>query len=236
MTKYLSAIVITLIVIFSFTSNLKAQQAGINFSLAFPQGEFGKQVDNLGYGLSGDFLVLSPQPKSPFGIGLSLGYYVYGREISSEPWSHTIPWVTLDVEKTNNLLNFHVLFEIGLPTGSIRPYIQALFGGEYLYTQTSVSGEYEQETIASSTNYDDWAWNYGAGGGILILLGGDPITEMGAIYLDIRGRYLFGSEATYLKEGDMQVINGNLYYSPSKSKTDMITAHIGVRVALNFNE
>jgi hypothetical protein len=216
------------------TTNSIAQQAGINFSLAFPQGEFGEEVDNLGYGLSGEFLFLSPKPKSPFGIGLSIGYYVYGRETSREPWSNTIPWVTLDVEKTNNLLNFHVLFEVGWPTGRIRPYAQGLFGGAYLYTHTSVSGEYDLETIASTTNYDDWAWSYGAGGGILILLGGDPLTEMGAIYLDLKGRYLFGSETTYLKEGDMQVINGKVVYSPSKSKTDMITAHIGVRVALNF--
>ena len=228
-----------LILFFSITiltTNSIPQQAGINFSLAFPQGEFGEEVDNIGYGLSGEFLFLSPKLKSPFGIGLSLGYYVYGRETSREPWSNTIPWVTLDVEKTNNLLNFHVLFEVGLPNGRIRPYIQGLFGGEYLYTQTSVSGEYNYENIASTTNYDDWAWSYGAGGGILILLGGDPITEMGAIYLDLKGRYLFGSETTYLKEGDMQVINGNVVYTPSKSKTDMITAHIGVRVALNFQQ
>lgn len=215
-------------------SQLYSQQAGINLSLAFPQGEFGEEVDNLGYGLSGEFMFLSPKPNSPFGIGLNLGYYVYGRETSSEPWSHTIPWVTLDVEKTNSLVNFHVLFEVGYPTGPIRPYLQGLFGGEYLYTQTSVSGEHDQETIASSTNYDDWAWSYGAGGGILILLGGDPITQMGAIYLDLKGRYLFGSETTYLKEGGMEVINGNVYYNPSKSKTDMLTIHIGIRAALNF--
>lgn len=231
--KFGATLILTMILL---TTNSIAQQAGINFSLAFPQGDFQKEVDNIGYGLSGEFLFLSPKPKSPFGIGLSLGYYIYGRETSREPWSNTIPWVTLDVEKTNNLLNFHVLFEVGFPNGRIRPYIQGLFGGEYLYTHTSVSGEYNYETIASTTNYDDWAWSYGAGGGILILLGGDPITEMGAIYLDLKGRYLFGSETTYLKEGDMQVVNGNVVYTPSKSKTDMITAHIGVRVALNFQQ
>lgn len=226
--------IIVLILASSFSNISFSQQAGINFSLAFPQGEFGEEVDNLGYGLSGEFLFLSPKPKSPFGIGLSLGYYIYGRELSREPWSNTIPWVTLDVEKTNNLVNFHILFEAGFPSGRIRPYIQGLFGGEYLYTQTSVSGEYNQETIASSTNYDDWAWSYGAGAGILVLLGGDPVTEIGAIYLDLKGRYLFGSETTYLKEGDMEVISGKVYYTPSESKTDMLTIHAGIRAALNF--
>ena len=222
------------LIITSLTNISFAQQAGINFSLAFPQGEFGEEVDNLGYGLSGEFMFLSPKPLSPFGIGVNLGYYVYGRESSRVPWSSYIQSVFLDVEKTNNLVNFHILFEIGFPTGVIRPYVQGLFGGEYLYTESSVSGENGQEVIASSTNYDDWAWSYGAGGGIEVLLGGDPVTEMGAIYLDLKGRYLFGSETTYLKEGDMYVEQGELVYSPSKSKTDMITAHIGVRVALNF--
>ncbi|MBK7227719.1 MAG: hypothetical protein IPH97_02325 [Ignavibacteriales bacterium] len=222
------------LIITSLTNISFAQQAGINFSLAFPQGEFGEEVDNLGYGLSGEFMFLSPKPLSPFGIGVNLGYYVYGRESSRVPWSSYIQSVFLDVEKTNNLVNFHILFEIGFPTGVIRPYVQGLFGGEYLYTESSVSGENGQEVIASSTNYDDWAWSYGAGGGIEVLLGGDPVTEMGAIYLDLKGRYLFGSETTYLKEGDMYVEQGELIYSPSKSKTDMITAHIGVRVALNF--
>ena len=222
------------LIITSLTNISFAQQAGINFSLAFPQGEFGEEVDNLGYGLSGEFMFLSPKPLSPFGIGVNLGYYVYGRESSRVPWSSYIQSVFLDVEKTNNLVNFHILFEIGFPTGVIRPYVQGLFGGEYLYTESSVSGENGQEVIASSTNYDDWAWSYGAGGGIEVLLGGDPVTEMGAIYLDLKGRYLFGSETTYLKEGDMYVEQGELVYSPSKSKTDMITAHVGVRVALNF--
>jgi hypothetical protein len=222
------------LIITSLTNISFAQQAGINFSLAFPQGEFGEEVDNLGYGLSGEFMFLSPKPLSPFGIGVNLGYYVYGRESSRVPWSSYIQSVFLDVEKTNNLVNFHILFELGFPTGVIRPYVQGLFGGEYLYTESSVSGENGQEVIASSTNYDDWAWSYGAGGGIEILLGGDPVTEMGAIYLDLKGRYLFGSETTYLKEGDMYVEQGELVYSPSKSKTDMITAHVGVRVALNF--
>lgn len=222
--------------IVTFFTYSNAQQVGINFSVAIPQGEFGEQVDNLGYGLSGEFMFLSPKPKSPFGIGLNLGYYIYGMESRREPWSLTIPDVFVDVDRTNNLLNFHIVFEVGMPTGRIRPYIQGLFGGNYLYTQTSVSGEYGQENIASTTNFEDWAWSYGVGGGIAILLGGDPVTEQGAVYLDLKGRYLFGSEADYLKEGSIQIINSRVFYNPSQSKTDLLTLHAGVRIALSFNE
>lgn len=110
-----------------------------------------------------------------------------------------------------------------------------MFGGSYLYTETSVSGQYNSDNIASTTNYDDWAWSYGVGGGILILLSGDPVTEEGAVYLDLKGRYLFGSEAEYLKEGSVEIIGGQVRYYPSQSKTDLLTLHAGVKIALNFN-
>ena len=228
---YLFLITLLLIIVEPFTAN--AQQAGINFSLALPQGEFGEQVDNIGYGLSGEFMFLSPKPLSPFGVGLNLGFYVYGNESRSEPM-YNIPEVFLKVDRTNNLVNFHMIFELGLPSGRIRPYVQGLFGGQYLFTETSVKNESNNEEFASSTNYDDWAWSYGAGGGISILLAGDPVTELGAIYLDFKGRFLFGSKAEYLKEGAVEVIGQQVIYHPSKSKTDMLTVHAGVRIALDF--
>lgn len=230
-------LLVPLIILFLLTLTGKsiAQQVGINLSLAIPQGEFADQVDNLGGGLSGEFLILSPKLKSPIGFGINLGYYIYGMESRREPWSNTIPDVFLDVNRTNNLFNFHILFQIGLPQGRIRPYAEGLFGGSYLYTETSVSGQYNSDNIASTTNYDDWAWSYGVGGGILILLSGDPVTEEGAVYLDLKGRYLFGSEAEYLKEGSVEIIGGQVRYYPSQSKTDLLTLHAGVKIALNFN-
>lgn len=230
-------LIVPLIILFLLTLTGKsiAQQVGINLSLAIPQGEFADQVDNLGGGLSGEFLILSPKLKSPIGFGINLGYYIYGMESRREPWSNTIPDVFLDVNRTNNLFNFHILFQIGLPQGRIRPYAEGLFGGSYLYTETSVSGQYNSDNIASTTNYDDLAWSYGVGGGILILLSGDPVTEEGAVYLDLKGRYLFGSEAEYLKEGSVEIIGGQVRYYPSQSKTDLLTLHAGVKIALNFN-
>lgn len=219
---------------FLFSSISNAQQAGINLSLAIPQGEFADHVDNLGGGLSGEFMILSPKPKSPIGFGLNFGYYIYGRENRLEPL-YNIPEILVRVSRTNNLINFHLVFELGLPTGRVRPYVQGLFGGEYLYTETSVNSESTDSPFASSVNYDDWGWSYGVGAGVLILLSGDPVTEIGAIYLDLKGRYMFGSEATYLKEGSVAVSGQQVRYYPSESKTDLITIHAGVRFALNFN-
>jgi hypothetical protein len=51
---------------------------------------------------------------------------------------------------------------------------------------------------------------------------------MGSLYLDLKARYLFGSEAEYLKEGSVIVENGRVTYDVSRSKTDLLQIHLGV--------
>lgn len=207
-------------------STILAQSAGINFTLAFPQGEFKDNINRLGYGGSLQFLIFNPSPVMPASLGLNVGYINYGSESRRSAFSNPIPDVTVDVDRTNNLVNFHLLFQIISPTGSVRPYVEGLFGGSYLFTETSIKSRGDEE-VASSTNFDDFAWNYGAGGGVMILLS-DEIEEINSLFLDLKVRYLFGSEAEYLKEGSVIVDNGNVIYNVSKSKTNLITLNIGV--------
>lgn len=231
MKKFLAFTVLGIILL---SINLFPQAAGLNLTLAIPSGEFKEKVDNLGFGLSGHILFLAPKPKSPFGIGLNLGYIVYGSESRREPLSTTIPDVFVNVDRTNSLMNFHLLFTVGLPQGRIRPYLEGLFGGSYIYTTTSVKSQGSGEEFASSVNFDDWAWSYGGGGGLTILLSGDPNTDQNTIYLDLKGRYLFGSEAEYLKQGSVSVENGKVFYDISRSKTDLITIHAGVLIYFSW--
>jgi len=226
-------IIAAILTVLSFNKSL-AQAGGLNIMLGFPAGEFKENVDGPGFGLSGHFLFLSPTPDRPFGIGLNLGYLNYGQESRKEPFSQFAPDVTINVERSNNLVNFHVLFQLGFGSGSVRPYIEGLFWGSYIFTETSIRSERNGEEIASSTNFDDFAWSYGGGGGILILISsGDGEDDSGSLFLDIKARYLFGSEAEYLKEGSVIVSNGKVTYQVSKSKTDLITAHVGVVAYFN---
>ncbi len=112
-------------------------------------------------------------------------------------------------------------------------YIEGLFGGSYIFTETTIRSRGAEE-VASSNNFDDFAWSYGGGGGILIhLYSPDEGEDFGELLLDLKVRYLFGSEAEYLKEGSVVVNNGKVTYLISKSKTDLITAHIGVVAYFN---
>jgi hypothetical protein len=127
-----------------------------------------------------------------------------------------------------------LLFHVSPPSGSFRPYLELLFGGAYLFTETSINSRGNEE-VASSTNFDDFAWNYGAGGGLLINLYSPENSEgnFEALFLDLKVRYLFGTEAEYLKEGSIVIQNGNAYYDVSKSKTDLLLAQLGVMVSFN---
>ncbi len=216
-----------------------AQVGGLNFTLGFPTGEFKDNVRRTGFGVSGEFLILTPTVQNPFSIGINLGYINYGSESRTEPFSLTIPDVVVDVNRTNNIVNFHVLLQLAFPTGIIRPYAEGLFGGSYIFTETSIKSHGVDE-VASSTNFDDFAWSYGAGGGFLIQVysSDNPEDKVSSVFIDLKARYLYGSEAEYLKEGSVSIDNGKVIYNTSKSKTDLLTAHIGAVVYFNslFND
>lgn len=235
MKRIIFFITIVFLTVVMFNKNVSAQSGGLYFSLAFPMGEFSDNVKKTGIGLNGEFFFLTPKINLPVGMGVNLGYYLYGIERRSEPWSLTIPDVRVDIERTNNLANFHLVFLIAPEFGRFRPYAEGLFGGNYFFTKSSVKSRYNEEVIAEDVNFDDWAWSYGVGGGLTYLLSGDPNDNSNSIFLDLKVRYLFGSEAEYLKEGSIQIVNGNLLYDVSKSKTDLLSAHLGVRIYFSWN-
>ncbi|MFO7446173.1 MAG: hypothetical protein R6W90_07380 [Ignavibacteriaceae bacterium] len=217
-----------------FSAKGFSQSVGANLTIGLPQGEFKENVDRTGWGFSGHFLFLPQTERSPFSIGLNVGFINYGSESRNERFSITIPDVTVDVDRSNNLVNFHVVMQFLFQTGMIKPYVEGLFGGSYLWTETSVKSRGYIDEVASSTNFDDFAWSYGGGGGFLILLSSnDDGDEISSIYLDLKARYLAGSEAEYLKEGSVTLENGYAILHPSKSKTDLLTIHAGVVIEFN---
>ncbi len=207
----------------------KAQTLGGSFIVGLPQGEFKEKIDRLGYGLQVHGTLWSPSKFRPFTVGFNLGYLVYGEESFRRRFSLTNPDVYVDVNRTNSLVNFHLLFQVSPFTGTVRPYVEGLFGGAYVFTSTSIENEWDDDDIASSTNFDDFAWNYGGGAGILIRLTGD-MGDVSTLYLDLKARYLYGTETEYLAEGSITVDqqNGDVYYDVLKSRTDLLTLHIGV--------
>jgi hypothetical protein len=207
-------------------------QGGIGFQVGLPTGEYKDQVDQTGVGIGGDFL-WSPHG-APFGIGLSVNWFQIGHESREEPFSTTIPDVTVDVETENDLAQFMLLMRFQPKKGDLIPYAEGLVGLNYLYTQTTIKNASNNEDVASSTNLDDHAFAYGLGGGALIKVY-DGKKKKNArpvqVFIDLNFRYTLGGEADYLKEGSIRREDGQVEYDVSQSKTNIAIIRLGVTAA-----
>lgn len=217
----------------STNGTVKAQgqgEAGLTFIVGSPQGEFSSQVKATGFGLSG-FGGVRVGRNSPLLVGLDLGILIYGHERRNEPFSLTIPDVTVDVVTNNNIFLGHFLLRLQPPRGKVRPYFDGLFGLKYLFTDTRIENEgfTGSEPIAISTNFDDVALSYGVGGGLSIALfrGG---SRRGTVSLDLGVRYLIGGEAEYLKEGSIQRVDGTVTYTIFQSETNLLETRVGASI------
>lgn len=223
MKKIFLLILVSLVI----TSTVLPQTAGASFMIGSPQGEFRQNVDRLGYGLQLHGTLWSTSKERPFSIGLNLSYMVYGETSDRRPWPG-FPEVTLEVNRTNSIANLHFLMQISPFTGTVRPYVEGLAGGAYIFTTSEVKSENSSEQIAQSTNYDDFNWSYGWGGGLLLKIASD-LGDVSNLYLDLKARYIYGTEAQYLTEDDIEVESlTTVRYRPRQSKTDLITFHLGV--------
>ncbi|RKZ31959.1 hypothetical protein DRQ33_06725, partial [bacterium] len=199
-----------------------------------PQGEFRENVDRLGYGISGH---LAYQPNPFFAVGGALGVITYGNQVRHEPFSYTIPDVMVKVTTTNSFMFGHILMQIGIPMGYVRPYAEGRFGFNYLWTETKIEDiDDEENEIASSTNFSDATFCYGFGGGLMIKVYETPKkkkskqdSDVSKLYVDLKAIYSYGGEAEYLKEGSIECgAEGQVTYDVSKSKTDLLTVNVGV--------
>ncbi len=220
-----------ILILITATIGLPQSLAG-NLFLASPQGEFRNNVNNLGFGIQFHGTLWSPSKERPFAIGLSGGYIIYGQVSERKPWIG-FPGIFLNLTRTNSIANLHMLFQVNPFTGTIRPYAEGIFGGAYIFTESEVKSEGSNMQIASSTNFDDFAWSYGGGAGALIKLS-ENSGKVQLLFLDLKVRYIFGTEAKYLTENSVFVNPlGQTIFVSQKSKTDLLTFHIGVIAYLN---
>ncbi len=236
-TRSLVTLAVAVLAITAAPGALQAQTnfaGGLHFNAGFPQGEMKDQIDRNAYGIGGQ-IFFSPQ-KSPLAIGLDLSWMNYGSESRREPFSTTIPDVTVDVNTSNNIVQTFFVLRGQMPTGPIRLYGDALVGFNYLYTETRISDTDDlTDDIASSTNQDDATFAYGFGGGLMVPVFTRGVTTQGGksglqVLLDGGVRYILGGEAEYLKEGSIRRESGAIAFDTIKSKTNMTKMHLGVVV------
>lgn len=199
-------------------------QAGADFLTLIPRGEFKQNIDNNGYGVGGFFA--AGLGKAPLFVGVDAGVVRYGSQTRRVPISPTIPEIRLRVTTTNNIALTHFLLRLQAREGKVRPYADGLIGFKYLVTRTSLRSDSVDENLASSTNFRDFTFSYGFGGGLQVRLG--RVGRNGSVMLDGKFRYLRGSNAEYLREGSIRQIDGTVVFDVLSSRTDVATAQVGV--------
>lgn len=234
--KYVYILIVLVSASSVFQQSINAQElnAGINLQVVLPQNEFDESINTTGLGINLNGLYKFPQ--SPFGLGLDFNFINFGQDSRDEPLSSTIPDLTVRVKNEYNLVQGLLAAKIQPQDGVLRPYAEGLAGFNYFYTQTSIENRRNQgdEPIATDTNFDDWGFAWGGGGGVMIRVfdrrGSVNLTSdnpLAAGYINLGVRYLNGSEAEYLKEGSIRRSNGNVTYDTLKSRTDMLIIQFG---------
>ena len=201
-------------------------QMGLDFNTVIPQSEFKQNVKNNGFGVSGNVLV--GLGKSPLLAGVDLGFATYGHESRRVPLSGSIPDITLKVDTDNNILLTHFLLRAQPRHGAVRPYVDGLVGFTYLFTKTTVQSDSSSEALASTNNLSDFAFSYGVGGGVQ-----SRIARLGRsreLLFDAKARYLWGSQAKYLKEGSISRVGGTAVFDVLSSRTNVVTLQFGVAI------
>lgn len=240
--KLQSAICLALFLSLCIISTGKAQeiQAGVDFRLGVPQGEFDQQLDHLGWGigLNGGYRF----PDTPVMLGLDFGFMNFGRDRREEPLSSTIPDLRVEVENSYNLVNGYLLLRFIPSEAAFRPFLDGLVGFNHFYTETVLRERGRpgaDDERLRDTNFKDTAFSYGFGGGVQIRLYKIPEDQSaqgrgispGAVYLSLQSRYILGREAEYLQEGSIEIEDGEAFYDVSRSKTDLLYFEIGVGVS-----
>jgi hypothetical protein len=213
---------ITTITISIFITSFAQPSASLYFTTAFPMGEFKDFITATGFGTTTEFFFFTPSKKVPYGVGLNFSYVSYGLRFVSDPYDNEL---SLSFNRANNFASMHILFQIGSYSGSVRPYFETLFGGSYIFSNTEIGYDYYDRV---SLWIDDWAWSYGAGVGLKFLSLGDAFINHGSVYIDLKVRYLFGTTTSYLDRESISLYYDKIEYSLIKSKTDMLTASIGL--------
>lgn len=221
----LTLLLVPVLFIFSLPAQSQNFDADINILFGIPQSDFRESLDRNALGLNGS--IAFRIPRLPVHAGLELGIMTYGRDRRLEPISTNIPEVLLEVRTDYDIFTGHLFLRLEPEIHGIRPYLDGLVGIKYLFTESSIRDDDGfGEDIASTTNYDDSSFSYGAGGGIKVeVYDGGRDSYM----VNLKARYLFGSEASYLQPGSItRDRGGNLIFDESRSGTNLLTIHLGM--------
>ena len=214
-------ILITLIILMSATYLFGQPSASFYFTTAIPVNDYRLLDSEEGYGGNLEIFFISPSKQKPLGMGISLSYFGQGLYFYEDPCNCE---TYLGDNRANNFTNLHLVFQLAPTGGTVRPYLETLFGGSYIFSNSQIM---TLDYTSVNLFIDDWAWSYGVGGGFKFLLGADD-NDGGSLYLDLKGRYLMSSEVSLLDRNSIRYANNSFYYSLNETQINFVAVQIGL--------
>jgi len=217
----------------------KPFEVGFKLYTGIPMNDFGDHVGSPGFGLEGHYGYRFPH--TPLTVGYELSYFNYGRRDHTETITPDLFRTNRVISTRNNMASLHLLARLGPHYGMIRPYIDGLFGMNYLYTRSHIRDNniFDNDQKFSLYHFDDTVLSYGAGAGFRIkvqeverLLNPDSKTFW---YLDIRAAYLRGGSARYLLQEPAIATDGSMIFTPERSHTDILSLQVGFTLFFSGN-
>ena len=116
-----------------------------------------------------------------------------------------------------------------MPSGPLRPYLNATAGVSYFFTHSSVSGDDDYDDEFDTTNHDDAVFALTGGGGFMIPL---SMRRM-PIMLDLGATFHGNGEASYLRRGSIRDFpDGSIRITPIRSEANFITYRFGISIGV----
>jgi hypothetical protein len=191
-----------------------------------PAGELADHI-GLGYGANAAYL-FQVDRAGIVSLRADLGFVDYGNESKRVPLSSTIGGrIQVKVATRNYIVPVSVGPQLTWPSGDIRPYVNAGFGGQFFFTQSSVDSHDDSDASFSTTNQHDQTHAWMAGGGVYVPISSRKVNVM----LDAGVQYFAGGRAQYLRPGSIvDLPNSQIQVNPLESKTEMLVVRLGVRI------
>ena len=208
-------------------SEFALRSAGeVTFIQSRPAGEFGNNI-GLGYGVNAAYLYQLDRA-GILSLRGDLGFLGYGHESKRVPLSSTIGGrIQVRVSTTNYIVPVSIGPQLTWPTGNIRPYVNAGFGGQFFFTQSSIDNTNGSSLDFSTTNQHDETQAWVAGGGVYIPIHSSKVNMM----LDAGVQYFAGGRAQYLRPGSITDLpDSQIQINPLESDTHMVVVRLGLRV------
>ncbi len=203
-------------------SEFALRSAGV-FSLIQnrPAGQFSDNI-GLGYGGNASYL-FSLDRDGIFALRADLGFIDYGNE--SKRFPVLDGRIQVKVSTDNYIVPVSVGPQLTWPSGRVRPYVNAGYGEQFFFTQSSVDGT--DDGGLSTTNQRDHTKSWIAGGGVYVPVYSQKLNVM----LDAGVQYYTGGHAQYLRPGSITDLpNGQILVTPLESDTHMLVVRLGVRI------